>query len=123
MKNFDDDEGGVDEPLAPLPDEPEVIEDDDEAQDEELEADQPITAPWAASNNPDPVPRHWTCRESNGMKEPSGPRQTWASCSLEMACMDWGNGTYRACNPRASISESNPLAPAEGVGRRDGDMD
>ena len=37
MKNFDDDEGGVDEPLAPLPDEPEVIEDDDEAQDEDVE--------------------------------------------------------------------------------------
>ncbi|VDB87515.1 unnamed protein product [Peniophora sp. CBMAI 1063] len=33
-QNFDDDEGGVDEPLAPLPDEPEVIEDDEDAQDE-----------------------------------------------------------------------------------------
>lgn len=31
-KHFSDDEGGVDEPLAPLPDEPEVIEGDEEVE-------------------------------------------------------------------------------------------
>lgn len=30
MKHFSDDEGGVDDPLAPLPDEPEVVEGDEE---------------------------------------------------------------------------------------------
>ncbi|KZV70956.1 hypothetical protein PENSPDRAFT_752091 [Peniophora sp. CONT] len=50
-QNFDDDEGGVDEPLAPLPDEPEVIEDDEEAQDETAAATPAATpaAPEAIS--------------------------------------------------------------------------
>uniref|UniRef100_A0A0W0FG94 Uncharacterized protein n=1 Tax=Moniliophthora roreri TaxID=221103 RepID=A0A0W0FG94_MONRR len=33
-KEFNDDEGGVDEPLAPLPDEPEVVDVEDEEQEE-----------------------------------------------------------------------------------------
>ena len=35
VEQFSDDEGGVNEPLAPLPDEREVAEDDDDAEQED----------------------------------------------------------------------------------------
>ncbi|KAF9527753.1 hypothetical protein CPB83DRAFT_855575 [Crepidotus variabilis] len=43
VQQFDDDEGDVDEPLAPLPDEPEVVEvDEDEAEETRIEPTQII---------------------------------------------------------------------------------
>ncbi len=51
-KHFSDDEGGVDEPLAPLPDEPEVIEGD-----EEIELDETQNSAIAAKTvESTPVP-------------------------------------------------------------------
>ncbi|EKM84181.1 hypothetical protein AGABI1DRAFT_110745 [Agaricus bisporus var. burnettii JB137-S8] len=38
IQHFSDDEGGVDDPLAPLPDEPEVVEGDEEMELEETQA-------------------------------------------------------------------------------------
>ncbi|KAF9448184.1 hypothetical protein P691DRAFT_801232 [Macrolepiota fuliginosa MF-IS2] len=43
IQHFSDDEGGVDDPLAPLPDEPEVVEGDEELELEETQA--PAIAP------------------------------------------------------------------------------
>ncbi|KAG7098983.1 hypothetical protein E1B28_000869 [Marasmius oreades] len=54
VQQFNDDDGGVDDPLAPLPDEPEVVDVEDEEQDNAAET-QPTQPPTEApSRDPDP---------------------------------------------------------------------
>ncbi|KAF7436602.1 hypothetical protein PC9H_003435 [Pleurotus ostreatus] len=53
IQQFSDDEGGMDEPLAPLPDEPEAVEGDDEEQDENVAATREVsTAPPPKESEP-----------------------------------------------------------------------
>lgn len=51
MKHFSDDEGGVDDPLAPLPDEPEVVEGDEEMELDETQASTLAIPPKATAES------------------------------------------------------------------------
>ncbi|KAF9270004.1 hypothetical protein L218DRAFT_939103 [Marasmius fiardii PR-910] len=57
VQQFNDDDGGVDEPLAPLPDEPEVVDvEDEEQEDKDNAAEAQVTQPPTEAPSRDPEP-------------------------------------------------------------------
>ncbi|KAJ7110315.1 hypothetical protein C8R43DRAFT_163779 [Mycena crocata] len=73
IQHFSDDEGGADEPLAPLPDEVEVVEGDDEDQDEPAVAAQLPDAAEAVAPEEEPISKPSSPKPqlSMGLQPPS----------------------------------------------------
>lgn len=81
VQHFGDDEGTVDEPLVPLPDEPEIVEGDEEEQDENntaVEQQQTAAPQEQQEEEPEPEPEN---------SKPSSPK---LSMTLQPSAMDDG---------------------------------
>lgn len=107
MKQFSDDEGEVDEPLAPLPDEPEVVEGD-----EEMDQDEP-----AASAAPDAGVPVLDMETNSVIQEIPSEPQTKPSSPIPVAL------SLQATEPILVTEEGVDIILDESLKDLDGDMD
>ncbi|KAL0578504.1 hypothetical protein V5O48_003497 [Marasmius crinis-equi] len=110
IQEFIDDDGGVDEPLAPLPDEPEVVDVEDEDQEEkDVPETQPATQPATEPPSREPEPE----QELDVSKPPSPKPQltmTTAEDSVDITVDENGleDGSLKPMdtNPDGGVIES-----------------
>ncbi|KAG7452395.1 uncharacterized protein BT62DRAFT_1000130 [Guyanagaster necrorhizus] len=85
IQQFNEDDHDADEPLAPLPDEPEVVDGDDEVEQDEQD-DKPITVDAEATHNGSEVPEAVT--QSQSTEPPTKPPSPDPQLSLEPPMTD-----------------------------------
>ncbi|PPQ64511.1 hypothetical protein CVT26_002050 [Gymnopilus dilepis] len=94
VQQFSDDEGGVDEPLAPLPDEPELVEGDEDLEQDEARADNAPTKEAEAT----PADMDAT-QDEPPSKVPSPKPQLMVQSSTEDESRDQSEGLDASLKP------------------------
>ncbi|KAF8642034.1 hypothetical protein AX16_009755 [Volvariella volvacea WC 439] len=118
VQQFSDDEGGVDEPLAPLPDEPEVQEGDDEMDQDEPADTETQTAGReatqdAASKAPSPKPsrliQEGDISQNADLGEDEGGKLGTASLSLDISSLGPDGLQLESAQNLSQIDEADAL--------------